>query len=374
MNVKSVDAQEKKVICANEDSPFLYFGWPSITRLPDGTLAMAASGLRLEHVCPFGKGIVSYSRDEGETWTAPAVVMDTPLDDRDCGLTCFGKGRVMLTSFNNTTAFQRRVNAGRHRSESEAERAKANLIDAYLHYVDVLGMQARYIGSTYRISEDGGYGFGPIGKSPVTAPHGPCRLLDGSLLYVGRRFSQDDSFDDGAQPYIQCWRLNEADTWVYGASIENVADSHGGLLSCEPHAIQLPDGKILVHIRVQRSGAHPVFTIYQSESTDGGQTFTKPHPILGERGGAPAHLLLHSSGVLISAYGYREAPYGVRLMFSRDGGEQWDTDYVLDAQGISGDLGYPATVERTDGSLLSVYYENVGGRSQIMQKIWRMPR
>ena len=46
---------------------------------------------------------------------------------------------------------------------------------------------------------------------------------------------------------------------------------------------------------------------------------------------------------------------------------------MLDAEGPSGDLGYPATVERRDGSLLTVYYENTGGQSRILQKIWRLP-
>lgn len=26
------------IVCENPDSPFNYFGWPSVTRLPDGTL------------------------------------------------------------------------------------------------------------------------------------------------------------------------------------------------------------------------------------------------------------------------------------------------------------------------------------------------
>ena len=161
--------------------------------------------------------------------------------------------------------------------------------------------------------------------------------------------------------------------WQYVSSIENVADEHGLLHSCEPHAIQLPGGKILVHLRMQRGGEHRVFTLYQSESMDGGKTFSPPHPLLGALGGAPAHLLLHSSGTLLSVYGHREAPYGIRAMFSRDGGNTWDVDYVLDAEGPSGDLGYPATVERRDGSLLTVYYENNGGQSRILQKIWRLP-
>ena len=149
-------------------------------------------------------------------------------------------------------------------------------------------------------------------------------------------------------------------------------DEHGILYSCEPHAIQLPSGKIIVHIRVQRYGENREFTVYQSESTDNGKTFTKPHQLLGHLGGSPAHILRHSSGKLISVYGYREEPHGIRVMISDDDGETWDTDWILDAQGQNGDLGYPATVELKDGSLLTLYYENTGGESKIKQNIWTL--
>lgn len=341
--MKQLEAGTKKIICSNPDSPFRYFGWPSVIRLQDSSLAMVASGFRLKHICPFGKGIMSYSRDEGRNWTAPAVVLDTPLDDRDCGLAAFGSGRVMLTSFNNSIAAQRgwnQISSGEHKWSDDARR---NLSEAYLQVLDAMQPEDKYLGSTYRISEDGGYTFGPIRHAPVTAPHGPCTLQDGSLLYVGRRFVSDDSFESDADtPFIQCWRWNGDDSFEYVSAIDNIYKDGKLLLSCEPHAIQLPDGKLIVHIRVQ--GTRPeqrVFTVYQSESIDGGAHFSKPHAILGELGGSPAHLLLHSSGTLISAYGYRNAPYGIRVMLSQDGGESWDTDYVLDADGLNGDLGYP---------------------------------
>ena len=364
--MKRLSAGEKRVICQNPSSPFGYFGWPSVTRLPDGALAMAASGFRLKHVCPFGKGVVCYSRDEGRTWTRPAAAIDTPLDDRDCGIVAFGNGRVMLTSFNNTTAFQRRVNRDRTGAEKR-------LIDAHLDLIEENGAQNAYLGSTYALSEDGGYTFGPVRFAPITAPHGPARLLDGTLLYVGRRFSGDDSFDDGSAPYVECWTFDANDEWKKLSEIQNVFDEYGLLSSCEPHCVQLPGGKIVAHIRVQRGGAHPVFTTYQTESADGGRTFSAPRPLLSPLGGAPSHLLLHSGGTLIAAYGYREPPYGIRVMLSRDGGASWDADWILDADGETADLGYPATVERADGSLLTVFYENKNGRAVIMQKIWTLP-
>ncbi len=373
--MKKLVASEKRAICSNPDSLFRYFGWPSVARLQDGTLAMVASGFRLKHICPFGKGILCYSRDEGNTWTAPAVIMDTPLDDRDSGIVPFAGGRrVIFTSFNNTVAAQRNWSQNAKGEHKWADQARKDFAEAYLRLLETTDAEERYLGSTYRISEDGGYTFGPVKRVPVTAPHGPCVLNDGSLFYVGRGFTEDNCSTIERRPDIQCWHMNAQDEFEYVSSIENINDGLGPILSCEPHSIQLPSGKIIVHIRVERyRSERRLFTVFQSESIDGGKTFSKPRQILGDLGGSPAHLLLHSSGVLISTYGYREKPYGERVMLSRDEGETWDTDYVLDADANSGDLGYPATVELNDGRLLTVYYENIGEQSVIMQQTWCLP-
>ena len=96
-----------KTIMSDPQGQHPYFGWPTIVRLKDGRVAVGASGYRLEHVCPFGKGVVAFSDDEGETYTAPQAVFDTVLDDRDVGLTVFGESGLIATSFNNTLEFQR---------------------------------------------------------------------------------------------------------------------------------------------------------------------------------------------------------------------------------------------------------------------------
>lgn len=116
------------------------------------------------------------------------------------------------------------------------------------------------------------------------------------------------------------------------------------------------------------------FSTYQSESADGGKSWSKPHALLGKRGGAPAHLLKHSSGVLISAYGYREKPYGIRVMLSTDNGRTWQTDNVIYDSGADDDLGYPATVELPDGSLLTVFYAHTkeSEPAVIMAQKWKI--
>ena len=80
-----------KKIMSNPYSRHGYFAWPTVARLQDGKIMAGASGFRIEHICPFGKAVISYSFDNGETYTPPAPVIDTPLDDRDVGICTFGK-------------------------------------------------------------------------------------------------------------------------------------------------------------------------------------------------------------------------------------------------------------------------------------------
>ena len=351
---------DPKIILSNPDSLHNYFGWPSVARLQDGRITVVCSGFRLAHVCPFGKAVIAYSEDEGETYTMPAPVIDTVLDDRDAGIVPFGEKNVIFTSFNNTVEFQRNY------APDVAYRI------AYLDRISPEQEQAA-LGNTFKFSYDCGRTFGPLHHSPVTSPHGPVELQDGTLLWVGR------SHQDGRQliekDEIAAYAIAEDGTATYRGSVEAIENENGKLLSCEPHAFQLPDGTILCHIRVQGgTGEEEVFTVYQTESTDGGYTWTKPHALLSRKGGSPAHLYRHSSGVLISSYGYRQMPYGIRLMFSRDDGKTWDTENILYETNTTPDLGYPATVELNDGSLLTVFYAHPDKSSPavILQQKWRI--
>lgn len=356
--MKIVRFGEAKIIMSNPGSRHNYFGWPTVEKLQNGKIAVVASGFRCRHVCPFGKTVIAYSGNNGETYTLPAPVIDTVLDDRDGGILAFGRSGVIVTSFNNTTAFQR--------GDSEL-----NAYDAA--YLDTVTPQAESdaLGVNFRISHDYGVTFGEIRKSPVTSPHGPVELHDGTLLWVGRTFSPDDTHRPDAD-CIQAHVIHPDGTMEYVGQIENVRIDNAQVLLCEPHAVVLDDGTILAHIRAERSGAH-IFTVYQSRSTDNGKTWTTPERILPLTGGSPPHILKHSSGVLICTYGYREYPYGIKAMFSKDSGKTWDCGYDLYVNGVTGDLGYPSSVELDDGSVLTVFYAHPGENEPavIMQQKWR---
>ena len=344
-----------RTILENPDGAFNYFGWPSIARLQDGRLAVTCSGFRKAHVCPYGKAVMMTSADEGRTYTPAAAVIETPLDDRDAGVVPFGDRGVIVTSFNNTRAAQRGWNP------DNAE---------FMAYVDTITDEdeARYLGSTFRLSFDGGETFGDLFISPVTSPHGPTALPDGTLLWVGRTFAENDVFDENDR--IEAWRVNTDGTMEFVGAVPPVYRDGVLINVCEPSCIRLPDGTLLCHFRAE-SG---LFTVFQTRSADGGRTWSAPVQLLSDSGGAPPHLYLTSSGVLVSAYGYRTAPYGVRVMLSTDLGETWKTDLVLWDAGVSSDLGYPATVELTDGSLLTVFYAKDAphGPAVIKQIRWRI--
>lgn len=347
---------EPKIIMSNPDSRNNYFAWPSVARLQNGKLAVTASGYRYEHVCPFGKSVISYSEDDGNSYTLPAACIDTPLDDRDTGILAFGKSGVLVTSFNNNVAFQRAWRA-----------SIPAFFDAYLDTVTPED-ENKYLGSEFRISQDCGVTFGPIFKSPITSPHGPIELSDGTILWVGRTFYSGADFISGKEQ-IEVHTVSPDGTMKRIGTVPPIFRNGKPLISCEPYALELPDGTILCHIRVEGEG---LFTLYQSISRDKGVTWSEPEQILEDRGGAPAHLLRHSSGILISVYGYRDRPFGIKAMFCRDNGKTWDTGYRLYQNEYTDDLGYPCTVELDDGTLLTVFYAHPEskGPAVILQQKW----
>lgn len=339
---------ETETIIENPSGKHNYFGWSTAARLKNGKIAVACSGYRLAHICPFGKMIMSVSDDEGKTFSSPQIVIDTPLDDRDGGLCPFGKSGLIATSFNNTRDFQRK-------------NADARFKDYILSYLDMItdSEEEKYLGSEYRVSFDNGVTFGDVKISPVTSPHGPTELSDGSVLWVGCDFNNING--------VKAYKL-------IGESFEKVGEIYSEDIAgqfCEPHAIQLKNGRIVCQIRVQ---SDKLFTLYQSVSDDLGATWSRPKQILSDRGGAPAHLLELKNGLLVSTFGYRTLPFGVKTIISSDGGESWSEPQDIYVNHASHDLGYPSSVELGDGSILTVFYARKSAElpAEIMMQKWKI--
>ena len=93
-------------------------------------------------------------------------------------------------------------------------------------------------------------------------------------------------------------------------------------------------------------------------SKDDGGTWERLGRPAPETGGNPASLLKLRDGRLAMVYGKRLEPFGIRARTSGDQGRTWSEEIVLRQDGGSWDLGYPRTVQRKDGKLVSIYYYN----------------
>ena len=138
----------------------------------------------------------------------------------------------------------------------------------------------------------------------------------------------------------------------------------------ELYAIEAQDGTLIAQIR-NHNAANEGETL-QSESRDGGKTWSTPHSI--GVWGLPSHLLRLRDGRLVMTYGHRRPPFGNQARLSTDHGRTWGEAIPLSTDGIGGDFGYPSTVELTDGTLLSVWYEKMKEPSLavLRQAKWRL--
>lgn len=349
-------------------SIFDYQGWPSVCRDENGTLYAVASGFRLRHVCPFGKTVMYISRNDGETWSPPIVINDSYLDDRDAGIVYMGGGRLLVTWFAHPA--KKYYDEWRYSDIlRDACAIDKNAASGMLDSLENLPADHAHGGSFIRISEDYGVTWSDTIKVPVSSPHGPAMLSDGSLIYLGK-----EMYSDGAAPLNSISTYESRDggyNWEYLSTL-SLPDGTNKDNFHEPHVIELPDGHLLGAIRAQGDNVPHGFTIYTTVSSDGGKSWSEF--ACTDVSGSPPHLMLHSSGALICSYGRREEPFGERAMVSYDYGKTWTEDYVINDNTDDNDLGYPASVELADGSIMTVYYQKLPGdkKCSILYTKWRL--
>ena len=342
--------KERYVIYRNPDSFFGYCGWPSVCIDDEGVLYAACSGLRLGHVCPFGKTLLFKSFDGGRTWSVPMLVNDTWLDDRDTGLLYLGGKTILLTWFTHPTE---KYLSWRGHLGSGCQ----SILDLYPSVPE--GQNKG--GSFVRVSRDGGFSWGKTVQVPVSSPHGPALLKDGRILYLGKEMYAEDGLTKDCVAAYESRDCGE--TWTKVCELSK-PEGDPWVLYDEPHALELENGRILGGIRWEGPGDAPHPCIHLTHSDDGGKTWSPMLPTdIPATSHTPPHLIRHSSGALILTFGRRAKPFGERAAVSYDNGETWEDEYILrqDPDGNTGDLGYAATTELKDGSLLSVYYQAYEG-------------
>ena len=340
-------------------TPDLYCGWPTLTRRSNGELLVVWSGGREQHVCPFGRVDMMRSSDGGETWTWPRTLIDSPIDDRDAGVLETAQGSILVTTFTSLAYESYELDKARTSGAWAAEK-----LDRWLAAHQRLSAEQRKgeLGQWMIRSTDGGVTWSQRYSSIVNSPHGPIQLSDGRLLYAGRKLWT------GGQVGV-CQSTDDGQSWRWLSDIPLRVGDHAKEYH-ELHATETNDGKLIVHIR-NHNAANKGETL-QSESDDGGSTWTAPHSI--GVWGLPSFLTRLRDGRLLMSYGYRRKPYGNQARTSDDGGKSWSDPITISADGAGGDLGYPSTVELDDGSLVTVWYEKMRDSSKavLRQARWSL--
>lgn len=332
--------------------PHRYHGWPTLARRQHGELLLVCSGGRESHVCPFGRVELMRSHDEGKTWTWPETVLDGPIDDRDAGILETAQGSLLATTFTSlayvpslsklTGEKQQRWLAA-HERLNEEQRQQA-------------------LGVWMTRSTDGGITWSQRYRCLVNSPHGPLQLSNGNLIYAGKELWS------GQNRIGACLSTDDGVTWNWLSTIPTrPGDDHQQYH--ELHAVEAAD-RIVVHIR--NHNAKNRGETLQTESTDGGKTWSTPHGI--GVWGLPSHLLKLRDGRLLMSYGHRRPPFGNQARISADGGRTWSDPILVSSDGSGGDLGYPSTVQLADGSLLTAWYEKLNSSTQavLRQAHWEV--
>ncbi len=389
-----------------------YQAWPSVITDEKGTVYAFISG-RLQHIDPFGQTLMYTSNDNGETWSEPIIVNDTPMDDRDVGATYLGNGRIVITYFRiaawdlipNTITFTTadgvEVTGKKNPAKNDAGHYRDGYIawmneyhttqeqrDAVIDYWKTMNYSELEGGNWCLVSEDYGKTWSAPRRTPVSSPHGMLQLKygekSGQLLYVGRGYGgiAGDAIYAYTSPDLGL-------TWEFLSVIGN-----GGkhILYCEPHAVELKNGRIVVAIRGQMWGSKtvdgvgyqavgydhddkvlyrtfdengeeqcfvldennvptPVTSIapksnrtphrtYYCHSDDHGKTWSEIKTVIandpegleitnGRIYGCPPHLLEMPNGAIVLTYASRSWNIGERAIISYDFGETWDKDIIL---------------------------------------------
>ena len=129
-------------------------------------------------------------------------------------------------------------------------------------------------------------------------------------------------------------------TWVAVSPLDKSAVIH------EPALFHLGEGRWLCAARFDG------LNLYVSD--DDAQTWTLRRTAITGPGQHPGHFLRLRDGRVLLSYGDRQDPHGVDVRFSRDEGMTWSEPWrVVD---FMDDGGYPSSVQRPDGQVLTAYY------------------
>lgn len=313
---------------------------------------------------PEYRNVITRSRDRGETWDAVRVFPGYEWSGvENPGLTLLANGDLLAS------VYQR----------------KFYPLESGLNMKRLLGVVRKdpypwivaHGGTHVHRSRDGGRTWGEsveVSTKPYISgysPRGPVELSNGKVLLplaaadpfyleyfrerklegppMGNEFDAAGRIQPGRSAAFVSISRDGGRTWKETREIARDPDVD----FYETALVRLASGRLVSHMRTGTRGG---FHLYQVTSDDHGETWSKPWktPIWG----FPADLVQLRDGRLLTVYGHRRQPFGIRACISRDEGRTWDIDreIILRDDLHSSNLGYPTAIALEDGSVFTVYW------------------
>ncbi len=300
--------------------------FPVATRLRDGRIAVVMRGGG-PHLSILGRLDIIFSSDEGQTWTKPTVVVDSPLDDRN---PAFGESKdgTLVVGFWRTATYDEK---GKY--DPKLDKPRSTWVTR---------------------SQDGGKTWtepAPIDVSDIAlgSPFGRIITLpDGAMLMAiyGYEVRPAGEKRPGDRNHSYVYRsTDDGQTWK---RLSEIGDGKQQLN--ETTLLRLADGKILAALRSRGTD------VWLARSSDDGKTWSATEKLTPEKV-HPADLCLLPDGRVLLTVGNRVGPFGVLGMVGDAQGHfDWNKRFSIVSDAVSGDCGYPSNVLLKDGRVLTVYY------------------
>lgn len=127
--------------------------------------------------------------------------------------------------------------------------------------------------------------------------------------------------------------------------------------SIMPSTVRLPDRELLTTIRRGAEEGKRKAWIEAWRSSDDGESWSQlDDPVANTGEGNPPDLFKLADGRVCLTYGHRAKPFGMFARLSSDAGKTWSEPVTLRDDGGGRDIGYPRSVQRPDGKVVSIYY------------------
>ena len=306
--------------------------WPVIQQLPNGHLGVVARDGDF-HMGERGRLVFVTSPDGGESWSHATVIAQEGPDNRN---PAFGVTRdgTLLVAF---------IRADRYvDGEHAPAKNRGKCTPMYISRSEDCGITWS---PAELIDEQGDERWSGASDNDLTSPHkyySPfgkmVTLADGTILLS---YYINQSEEPGKSAAFLLRSHDEGRTWVDPITVHENTD--------ETSITDIGENRLFAALRGDR--------LWQVTSADNGYTWSERRP-LTEKMEFPGDVIRLRDGRLLLTYGRREPPYGVQGLMSYDGGISWDNEHRLLLVGDSSlhDCGYPSSVQREDGSIVTVYY------------------